>query len=208
MSESQAKETRSQFKQELQQVLDQHKTRLRQRIHRMLETIPAEIRPVLDIEDAWQEVCKRAHTSPPKLDEEFEKSVYRWLCVIVDSVARDKLRQFKSKKRGNGLRQQNSPAAGNSGSMVDLIQVIAAGGKSPSSIVGQHFTSEAIEAALAALPDEQRVVIRLRFFERRSIKESADMLGWTIHAVRSRLRSGLIAMRASLGATSNFFSAA
>jgi RNA polymerase sigma-70 factor (ECF subfamily) len=57
----------------------------------------------------------------------------------------------------------------------------------------------AIKRALAALPDEQRVVLELGYFEGLSSSEIADRIGAPIGTVKSRVAAALAKLRAGFG---------
>jgi RNA polymerase sigma-70 factor (ECF subfamily) len=58
--------------------------------------------------------------------------------------------------------------------------------------------ADAVEAALAQLPDRQREVVTLRYFHQLSVGEIAVELGLTEHGVRAALRRAQAALTGSL----------
>lgn len=63
----------------------------------------------------------------------------------------------------------------------------------------QLLRSLAVQAALAALPEEQRSAVALVLIEGLSYQEAADALGVPIGTLTSRLARGRAAMQATLG---------
>ncbi|HYA68636.1 MAG TPA: sigma-70 family RNA polymerase sigma factor, partial [Acidimicrobiales bacterium] len=59
-------------------------------------------------------------------------------------------------------------------------------------------TAEQVHAAIATLPDGERDAIKLAYFEGRTYREVATILGQPEGTVKSRIRAGLKRMRASL----------
>lgn len=49
-----------------------------------------------------------------------------------------------------------------------------------------------------ALPTEIQTIIKLRFYEERSLKEISEITGWNVSTVKTRLYSGLRKLRISL----------
>ena len=73
-----------------------------------------------------------------------------------------------------------------------LLEPIAPGGADPEERI-------ALEAALRALPVEQREVVHLKVFEGRTFQEIADLTSESINTVASRWRYAMEKLRAALG---------
>ena len=58
---------------------------------------------------------------------------------------------------------------------------------------------DAVRRGLAALPEEQRQALMLRYFAELTVAEISDVLGWPEGTVKSRLHRGLTEMRAAIG---------
>lgn len=65
----------------------------------------------------------------------------------------------------------------------------------PPAAAAQAEEARLVQAALAALPDEHRAVLELRFFAGASLDEIATLLGCPLGTVKSRLHHGLEKLR-------------
>ncbi|HCO99856.1 MAG: RNA polymerase subunit sigma [Alphaproteobacteria bacterium] len=66
-------------------------------------------------------------------------------------------------------------------------------------VVEQKQNAERIRSALSALPDEQRKVLHMSFFESKTHSEIAVALGLPLGTVKSRIRLAFGRMKASIG---------
>jgi RNA polymerase sigma-70 factor (ECF subfamily) len=62
----------------------------------------------------------------------------------------------------------------------------------------EHDEVQQVAASLMALPDHQREVVVLRYFQELSLAEIADVLGIPVGTVKSRLSLGLSRLRAMM----------
>jgi RNA polymerase sigma-70 factor (ECF subfamily) len=114
-------------------------------------------------------------------------SVRSWLMAMVHHRAVDAVRREESQRRrvddvSVGLRDEVTDHADD---------VVAA--------VERPREQRAVTAALADLPEEQRAIIELMYFEGRSQSEIAAATGLPLGTVKSRTLLGMRKLRASLG---------
>lgn len=69
---------------------------------------------------------------------------------------------------------------------------------SPESLLFQQERADAVRSAVAALPDGQREAVFLFALEGLSLKETADLLGIEVNAVKVRLHRGRESLKATL----------
>lgn len=69
---------------------------------------------------------------------------------------------------------------------------------SPSGKIAKEEMSEQLQRAIADLPPKQRDVIRLRFFENRTLRETAEHLGMSERAAAGLLYRGVTRLRDKL----------
>ncbi len=67
--------------------------------------------------------------------------------------------------------------------------------------VGALETQDQVRQALARLPESQRAVIQLHWFDGLSMSEVADVVGASVSAVKVRAHRGYKVLRAALEAT-------
>lgn len=143
-------------------------------------------------EDIWQESLLHAWRDRERFEWRGPKAFRSWLLSIIDNRIRDAADYLAAAKRGGG-----KPAAafsalararGDSGDGSQERIVLQS--TTPSRIAIQREQAEAIRAALSALPDELRDVVRLRLIEQLSIEEIAQRLAIGASAVRHRFRQG------------------
>jgi RNA polymerase sigma-70 factor (ECF subfamily) len=126
-----------------------------------------------DAEDILQEVFLRLVRYPIrwKFIRNEEPYVFR--------VARNEANRFLKRKHQEGITSKNAEA---------LAQVI-----NDSLVIDcpDRNDKESLSLALARLPEEQREVIVLKFFEELTLKEIAAACGLSLNTVASRYRYGL-----------------
>lgn len=69
------------------------------------------------------------------------------------------------------------------------------GRKEPETAAGVQRTNERIRAALARLPDEQRLVVELKFFQQFTFEDIAGQLGISPNTAKTRLYAALRKLR-------------
>ncbi len=72
-------------------------------------------------------------------------------------------------------------------------------GPAPDGLVVAAETQAQIRAALATMPEQERIVIELAYGQELSQSEIAERLGWPLGTVKTRTRRALRALRIALG---------
>lgn len=117
-----------------------------------------------------------------------------WLFRIGRNRAVDRLRR-------NGLREMESldrPSNPQSDEREPGVAVTVAANPDPENLVQERELGEALEAALASLPADQREVLWLKEKSGLSLTEIAEITGVSENTVKSRLRYALEKMRIAL----------
>jgi len=136
-----------------------------------------------DAEDVLQEVFVQVWREAERFDRT-RGSVAAWLMSIARNRAIDRLR---SRRRGDAARQEKE--------LTDLLEPAAA----VDDRVALESEAARVRAALGSLPAVQREALLLSYFGGRSHSEIAVDMGIPIGTVKSRIASGLVALRTALG---------
>jgi RNA polymerase sigma-70 factor (ECF subfamily) len=130
------------------------------------------------LQDVFIQVWRRAKDFDEKRGRPFT-----WLVTLTRSRAIDRLRQLGARQRlaASAERDQADEA---SDALSDTIKVAQ---------------KEIVQRALAQLPDEQRHTLVLAYFEGLTQSEIASKLGAPLGTIKTRMRSGMIKLRALLG---------
>jgi len=130
-----------------------------------------------------------------------------WLTVVTRRLCYDRDRERYGRVRGTGDARDRSREQRDErrrlteliGENVDLGAIADGAGSAPEAGLRQRELHAAVERALAELPAEDRLLVRLRFDDGRSAREIAEFVGLPtpFHAYR-RLQSVLRRLRESL----------
>ncbi len=135
-----------------------------------------------EAEDILQEVFIQVWRRAADFDQQRGKP-FTWLVTLARSRAIDRLRQLSSRERLAIATAQEAPPEA-------------------SDAAGDAYRSEQREivaGALAQLPEDQRQVLLLGYFEGLTQTEIASRLGAPLGTVKTRMRSGMIKLRELLG---------
>src|SRR5262245_57327825 len=140
------------------------------------------------VEDIWQETLMHAWRDRARHRWTGARGFRAWLMEIAENRMRDAADREGAEKRGGavahvrlGLARPDESGAG---------AIDPAASSTPSRILAHRESAEAIQAALAALPDALREVVRRRLIEEQGLAEIAAALGLSHAAVKHRLRKG------------------
>ena len=148
------------------------------------------LRSAADAEDVLQEtfvrVWSRAETYDARLG-----SPAAWLIRIARNRAIDRLR---AKRVRSDISVE--PGSGRDGEPAPLPE--PATRETPEIVLQETVTAHALRAAMADLPDTQRELIQAAFFDGYTHGELAAMFGVPLGTVKTRIRTGLMALRGRL----------
>jgi RNA polymerase sigma-70 factor (ECF subfamily) len=131
--------------------------------------------------DVYAQVWRQASRYDPE-----KGSVLTWIATIARTRAVD-------------VRRCRSRAAGREASVDEVrLEAVRDTGPDPSDASADVERARLVRGALAALPREQRRALEAAFFGGLSHSEIADALGQPLGTVKTRIRSGLAALRRAL----------
>jgi RNA polymerase sigma-70 factor (ECF subfamily) len=90
--------------------------------------------------------------------------------------------------------------------VVELVDLLSAREHSPSRSIARREAVRAVQVALAGLPEDYQRALRLRYFEGKSLEETARIMMRTTGAVRGLLDRAKEKLLAALGRASLYLS--
>lgn len=146
------------------------------------------LRSPSDAEEVLQEVFVRVWTKADTYNERLG-----WPAAWMTRIARNRaINRLRSKRaRGEAL-----PSAGDSHEHAEAPQAVTR--ETPELLAQEAATATGIRVALADLPAGQRELIEGAFFDGFTHQELSERFGLPLGTVKTRIRSGLLAMRERL----------
>ncbi len=144
-----------------------------------------------DAEDVLQEVFMQVWKKASQYQAELG-APKNWLVRIAHNRAINLLRSRRNKER------QSEVSISNDSEMGDREVAKLHSGESPLIDVVRQSETESIGRALRTLPEEQRMLVELAFYQGYSHSEIAEKTNLPLGTVKTRIRSGLQALRDQL----------
>ena len=166
--------------------------------------IPKPAARQVDAEDLMQQVFASAYRDIGKFEYRGDGSFQAWLRSIGEYRLRDAVRGMQAKKRGGDRVQVEGGATE---SFVDVLTTIAGDDPTASQAMRQGEARRAMQLAIAELPEDYRQVIRLRFFELKSIDETSQIMERSPSSVRALADRAKKQLRETIGRISAYLSA-
>lgn len=187
----------------LERLLLAHYDRLSQHIQ---PSIPVSLQRLVGVEDVLQQTFLQAFRDIRGFRPQSDASFLAWLKTIADHRLLDTIRTLKRKKRGGGRRRIEAPEDPQASNLANLLELFSEDTHTPSRSVARREAVQAIQVAVAGLPDDYREAIRLRYLEGKGLEEIASSMDRTPGAVRGLLARGKEKMRDAMGRSSLWFS--
>jgi RNA polymerase sigma-70 factor (ECF subfamily) len=153
-------------------------------------------RSKLGASDIAQQTLLKATKSLGQFRGASEAEIVVWLRHILRTTLIDAIRELKGTKRNVAMeRSLEASLAQSSGRLEVLLQ---ANSTSPSEHVLRHEQLLQVSAAIARLPDDQRLVLEMHYLQGCSVAVIAEEMGRTERSVAGLVRRGLQALRVTL----------
>ncbi len=152
------------------------------------------------VQETFMALWNRAETYDPAIG-----SLAAWLHTIARNRTVDRLRA--AGRRPTLIPLSAAASTGGEGADADALDRLLASGSmvansapvpSPESVAVLGELRTALQAAVAAMPDDERTVITLAYGDGLSQAEIADRLGWPLGTVKTRTRRALAHLRGVL----------
>lgn len=151
------------------------------------------LRERMTAEDILQDVLCLAWRERRRFEWRGRRAFRAWLLTLIDNRIRDARRHEEAQRRGGGAETvpfsalRHPGSNGSSGSRTPT----PIDSTTPSRLAIYSERAAAMRAALNALPEELREVVRLRLFEQQPFDEIAALLRLGVGAVAHRFRKGV-----------------
>ena len=184
----------------LERLLLTHYDDLSQRIGSKL---PPRLQSTQAVEDILQLTFMQAFRDIATFEQRTDAGFGDWLARIAENRLCDAIRQHDRPKHGGDLRRVEDAPRDDS-RIVSLWDWIAADDTSPASAAVRSEALQALQVALAALPEDQRAAIQMQQLEGKSVEDTAAALGRTPGAIRGLVHRGKLELVAALGRASQW----
>jgi RNA polymerase sigma-70 factor (ECF subfamily) len=152
------------------------------------------LRSQSDAEDVLQETFVRVWSRADTYDAALG-SPATWLTRIARNRAVDRLRAQRARANVDGIPPDTARAREDAG---EIRTAVAAVSDRPDVLAEERGVATALRGAVARLPETQRVLIEAAYFEGYTHHELAARFAMPLGTVKTRIRSGLTALRAQL----------
>jgi RNA polymerase sigma-70 factor (ECF subfamily) len=174
-------------------------------ISRWLESrLPGRVRGTISVEDLLQQTLFQGAQGIASLEGRSPAAVGSWLVAIAGHRLQDCLDAHDRQKRGGRWIRAADGDFGTS-SVQEFVAELADRGSTPSGALAQAEAVNAVQAGLALLPEDQRRAVLTRYFEGKSLAETATAMRRSPAAVRGLVDRAKQSLRAALGRSSRWF---
>ncbi len=168
--------------------------------------LPNEFRGLIAADDVLQETFIVAFREIRNFVPAGADALHHWLAAIAQNRVLDLVKAQRTAKRGGGRAVVGGQAKLPDGSLVDLLEQLRVDSRTPSRSTAGREAVGAVQVGLAALKDDYREALRLRYIEGLSVAATAARMDRTERSIHMLCHRGLERLREILGRSSQFFS--
>ena len=179
----------------LEHLLSTHSARLASYISPKL---PAPMQGAVDVDDILQQTFLEVFRSIGHFEPRGDDSFWSWIVAIADARLRDAIKSQERIKRGGNHHRVYRRGSEHRSSVADLIELLSTGDSTPSRVAACHENVEAMEQAIAELPDDYRQAVKLRLLEARRLDDVALIMGRSPRAIQGIIDRAKKKLRAAL----------
>lgn len=179
----------------LQQLLWDHYDRL---IGFITPRLSGNLQRLIAIEDVVQETFIQAIRDIRNCQANSEPSFAAWLSAIAEHRLHDIVKGLYRQKRGGDRRQVEALVSASGRGLVELVELVSDHRSTPGRQLSRQEAIQALQIGIAALPDDQREAVRLRYLEGKSIEQTAQEMARTTAAVNGLVRRAKESLRSTL----------
>lgn len=159
-------------------------------VHNLILRIVGERRATEElVQEAFWQVWQKAG------DFRGEGAGAAWLYRVARNRGLDRLRQRNARPQTVALELEDSPR------MLAYAQLPSVETPSVESVVERSWQQQQVRESLASIPNDQRVILELAYFEGMTQSEIAEQLSLPIGTIKSRIRLGVEKLERLLFAT-------
>ena len=162
--------------------------------------IGAEFASLIEIDDVLQEAYVSANAALATAKFNNAAGFYKWIEQIAANDLIDMQRRLTRPKRD--IRRQMTENTRQS--LIAIVERVTGGNPTPSRRLAKDEAVAAALSCLARLTDEQRTVIKARYFEQEPVTDLARRLDKSEPAIHALCYRGLLELRKHLGSISRF----
>lgn len=166
--------------------------------------LPLRLQRTLDAEDILQQALHHAAQKIGGLQGRSSSAVRGWLQSIAQHSLQDAVEAHDCRKR-EGRWTRRGEAERSDSAVQAFVDVLTAHAPTPSGALAEQEAIHAIQAGLAVLPEEQRRAVLTRYFEGKSLAETATAMRRSPGAVRGLVDRAKLSLRSALGRSSRWF---
>jgi RNA polymerase sigma-70 factor (ECF subfamily) len=160
--------------------------------------LPSSIQGAISAADVLQQTFIQAFRHISRFKGDSATSFFAWLKTIAERGVKDAHKFAQRKKRGAGLRQLHTGRTPQASTLAHLAERLACSG-TPSQSVARREAVQAVQVAIASLPEDYQQAVRLRYFDGKSVEQAADAMGRTPGAIRGMIDRAKGKLRAAIG---------